>query len=433
MHLLYSAGLFVALIIASPWYLAAAKRRTGLSEKLGRVPARLLQQPAAGCIWVHAVSVGEVLAVSRLIPLLREQTGKRVVVSTTTVTGQALAREKFGDENVFYFPFDFAFAIRPYLRALEPELVVLAESEFWPNLLRMSRKSGAHVAVVNARISDRSLPRYLRLRFLWRRILDDVELFLAQTAQDAERLRLMGADPARVHVAGNLKFDVIASRDLPVVQELRSRIPHGADVIVAGSTADGEETLLLDAFREALVRRPEALLILAPRHPERFAAVADLVTGAGFRLWQRSQLSADAKLLGGILLLDSIGELAAVYSLASVAFVGGSLVPRGGHNILEAAQHGVPIVVGPYTDNFRDMVQSFERAGAVRIIAPAALTSVLLYLLENPADRQALGIRALDQFRAQAGATTRTLEYLTHLLRPAPEQRDVASTVEAAR
>ncbi|MGZ5127890.1 MAG: 3-deoxy-D-manno-octulosonic acid transferase [Burkholderiales bacterium] len=218
--------------------------------------------------------------------------------------------------------------------------------------------------------------------------------------------------------------------------------------------------MLLDAFREVLVRRPGALLILAPRHPERFAPVADLVTAAGFRLWQRSQMPEELKnpgpstrvsaagesagdppslrmtpldLYGGVFLLDSIGELAAVYSLAAVAFVGGSLVPRGGHNILEAAQHGVPIVVGPYTENFRDMVHTFERAGAVRIIAPAALTSVLLYLLENPADRQALGTCALEQFQSQAGATTRTLEHLTRLLLPAPARRDVATTVEAAR
>jgi len=432
MHLLYSAGLLLALMLAAPWYLAAAKRRAGLGEKLGRVPARLGGQSAARCIWVHAVSVGEVLAVSRLIPLLREQTGRRVVVSTTTVTGQRLARVKFGEEHVFYFPFDFAFATKAYFRALRPELVVLSESEFWPNLLRLAREHGARVAVVNARISDRSLPRYLRLRFLWRRILGDIELFLAQTQQDAERLRMIGVDAARVHVSGNLKFDVVASRDLPVLQQIVARIPRGTDVIVAGSTAEGEESLVTDAFRRVRERRPDALLILAPRHPERFAAVAELVKQAGLQLWRRSEIQEQGELRGGVLLLDSIGELAAIYSLATIAFVGGSLVPRGGHNILEAAQHGVPIVIGPHTENFREVVEAFERAGAVRIVTPNEVTSGLLRLLDSPAERQALGSHALEQFRAQAGATARTLEYLTRLL-PNCEQASVATAIEAAR
>jgi len=460
MHLLYSAGLFLALILASPWYLAAAKRRAGLAEKLGRVPSRLRRGSSEPCIWVHAVSVGEVLAVSRLIPCLREQTGRRIVVSTTTVSGQRLAREKVGEENVFYFPLDLPFAIRPYLRALRPELVLMAESEFWPNLLRLSREYGARVAVVNARISDRSLPRYQRLRFLWRPILRNVDWFLAQTAQDAERLQMIGADAARVHVSGNLKFDVVASRDLPVAQELRARILPETDVIVAGSTAEGEEALLIDAFRRVLHRRPNALLILAPRHPERFEVVAELVKTAGLPLWRRSQFltlregvilseggasgalspagetrvegSRFSKLTGGVLLLDSIGELAAIYSLATIAFVGGSLVPRGGHNILEAAQHGVPIMVGPHTDNFRQMLQAFERAGAVRVIAPNEVSSALLHLLDNPAERQTLGVRAVEQFQAQAGATARTLAYLTQLL-PTSTPANLAAPVEAAR
>jgi 3-deoxy-D-manno-octulosonic-acid transferase len=433
-HLLYSAAMFVALVVAAPWYVAAAKRRAGLAEKLGRVPERLRAR-AEGCIWVHAVSVGEVLAVSRLVSALHEQTGLRVVVSTTTLTGQNLAREKFGAENVFYFPFDLPFAIRRYLAALRPELMVLAESEFWPNFVRMSQRSGARVAVVNARISDRSLPRYLRLRWPWRRILRDVDLFLAQTERDADRLRLIGAEPGRVHVTGNLKYDVAAARDLAVVQLLRRRIPAGTDVIVAGSTAEGEEAMLVEAFRGILERRPGALLIIAPRHPERFAAVAALVKSSGVRLWRRSEIeSADAGTFpGGVLLLDSIGELASVYGLATVAFVGGSLVPRGGHNILEAAQHGVPIVVGRHTENFRDMVHAFERAQALRVVEPETLTAELLRLLESSTERQQMGRRAIAEFQAQAGATSRTVQHLTRLLRPAAAAGDVVSVQATTR
>ncbi len=424
MYILYSAALALAFLLALPWILAAAKRRAGWREKLGRVPARL-RPSAAGesCIWVHAVSVGEVLAASRLINLLRGESGRRVVVSTTTVTGQHLARQHF--EEVFYFPFDFAFAIRPYLRVLRPEMVVLVESEFWPNFLRLARASGARVAVVNARISDRSLPRYLASKFFWRRILRGVDLFLARSEQDRERLLAIGADPARVYVARNLKFDITAPPDLAIVHELRRRA-QGASVIVAGSTAEGEDTIILEAFRRVLQSCPRSLLILAPRHPERFDAVASLVAGLGLPLWRRSQLVPDQELTGGVLLLDSIGELSAIYSLALIAFVGGSLVPRGGHNILEPAQHGAAILTGPHTENFHDMVEIFQREDAVLMVDANSLSTELLRLLGDDQEREALGRRAAAVFRSQAGATRRTLDQLLSLLPSRPVRRDTS-------
>ena len=211
MHILYTLALGVALLLATPWWawqmLTRRKYRAGLGERLGRVPSRL--GSAEGAVWVHAVSVGEVLAVSAVLGRLRQGwPGRRLVVSTTTLAGQKLARDRFGEDNVFYFPLDFAFAIRPYLRALRPELVVLAETEFWPNFLRLARRHGARIAVVNARISDRSLPRYRRWKGLLTGVLRNVDVFLAQSEEDARRLREIGADPARVRVGGNLKFDV---------------------------------------------------------------------------------------------------------------------------------------------------------------------------------------------------------------------------------
>src|SRR5919198_464038 len=232
MYLLYSPLLGLAAALTAPWWLAKklGRGKSGLREFRGRVPARI--GSAQGSIWVHAVSVGEVLAVSGLVAGLRARfPDHRVLVSTTTATGQKLAQERFGENNVFYYPADFAFAIRPYLRMLRPALVVLAESEFWPNFLHLARRSGARIAVVNARVSDRSWPRYLRLRALWRRILDDIDLFLAQSQEDARRLVAIGAAAARVSVTGNLKFDVQPPRSLAAVDMLRAALQPASHVV----------------------------------------------------------------------------------------------------------------------------------------------------------------------------------------------------------
>jgi 3-deoxy-D-manno-octulosonic-acid transferase len=419
MYLVYSVLLGLAVVLAAPWWLARmlvqGKYRAGLGERLGRVPARL--NSAEGCIWVHAVSVGEVLAVSGLVEGLRKRfPQRRVLVSTTTDTGQKLARERFGTENVFYYPLDFAFAIWPYLRTLRPSLVVLAESEFWPNFLRLARREGARIAVVNARVSDRSLPRYLRLRALWRCVLSDLNLFLAQSQEEARRLVAMGAPEARVSVGGNLKFDVQPPESRPAVEMLRRILQLATAVVVCGSTAEGEEPLVLRAFTTVLEKHPGAVLILAPRRPERFDLVTELIAASRLKFWRRSPLAGNESLSGGVLLLDTIGELAALYSLASVAFVGGSLVPRGGHNILEPAQFGVATLVGPHTENFRDIIGVFERAGAVKVVNPGTFAGELLHLLDDPAARAELGHRAAAVVREHRGATERTLDELERLL-----------------
>jgi 3-deoxy-D-manno-octulosonic-acid transferase len=380
---------------------------------------------------VHAVSVGEVLAVSGLVAGLRARyPGRRVLVSTTTDTGQKLARERFGAENVFYYPVDFAFAIWPYLRALRPDLIVLAESEFWPNFLRLARRGGTRIAVVNARVSDRSLPRYLRLRSLWRHVLRDLDLFLAQSDEDARRLAAIGAPEARVSVAGNLKFDVQPPASLPAIEMLRRALEPATAVVVCGSTAEGEEPVVLRAFNAVLEKHPRAVLILAPRRPERFDAVADLVAASGVRFWRRSRLAGSESLSGSVLLLDTIGELAALYSLASVAFVGGSLVPRGGHNVLEPAQFGVATLVGPHTENFRDIIGIFERGDAVRVVSREGFFGELLRLLDDAGARQQLGHRAAEVVRQQRGATERTLAALASLLADRSASEAVPNALE---
>jgi len=429
MYWLYSALLAAGLLLSLPYWLMQMSRhgkyRAGLSERLGRLPQGLGLQTTQPTIWVHAVSVGEVLATSGLITELRQRFPQhRVVISTTTDTGQKLAQKHFGGENVFYFPMDFAFAIRPFLRWLRPELIVIAETEFWPNFLRLARASGARIAVVNARISDRSWPSYRRFRFLLARVLRQVSLFLAQTEEDAKRLVDIGAPAERVQVSGNLKFDVPVPAAPPIVASLREvfQQSNAGPVLVCGSTVEEEEPLLLRAFENVLASHPRAVMILAPRHPERFTEVARLLEQLGIRFWRRSLWSGDA-IIGGVLLIDTIGELAALYSVADVAFVGGSLVPRGGHNIIEPAQHGVPIVVGNHTENFRDIVSLFESYDALRVVTPAELPLVFLELISHGAARKALGQRAAETLRSQTGATRRTADALQKLL------ESVAATV----
>lgn len=421
MYILYSALAGVALLLSSPVWLFRllryGKYRAGLGERLGRVPERLRDSQRRPAIWVHAVSVGEVLAVSELISELQQRVPQyRIAVSTTTATGQKLARDRFGTGNVFYFPIDFAFAVRPYLRALRPELIIIAETEFWPNFLRLARQAGARIAVVNARISDRSFPRYRRFHSLIAPVLQNISLFLAQGEEDRRRLIEIGAPEKRVQVSGNLKFDMKPATEAPLVAELKSALANAGPVFVCGSTVEGEVPILLRTFTVVRERYPNVLMILAPRHPERFAPVAELIAASGIKSWRRSQWNASEPLGPGIFLLDTIGELASIYQLADIAFVGGSLVAKGGHNILEAAQHGSAIVVGPCTENFRDMVALFRRAGAVVVATADELAPTFLTLLADESRCRGLGARAREILRDNAGATARTVSALQSLL-----------------
>jgi 3-deoxy-D-manno-octulosonic-acid transferase len=421
MYALYSALLGLFLLLTLPYWLLQmirhGKYRAGLRQRFGAVPATLAGNQQRS-IWVHAVSVGEVIASSAIIEALRLQfPNHRVVISTTTSTGQKLAVRRFGAEDVFYFPLDFAFAIRPYLDVLRPELVVVAETEFWPNFLRLAKGSGARIAVINCRISDRSLPGYKRFRSSLPRLLKNtlasVDSFLAQTDEDRRRLIEIGAAESKVKVTGNLKFDVAPPRLPKIVARLRESFDDSGagPILVCGSTLEDEEGLLLSAFRNILLSHPKTVMILAPRHPERFEVVAALVEKLGFQMWRRSLWNGEP-LAGGVFLVDSIGELATLYSLATIAFVGGSLVPRGGHNILEPALYGAAIVTGNHYENFRDVVNFFASRNAVRIVGLAELPLVLIELIENEDERMTLGRNALAALESQRGATARTMEAL---------------------
>jgi 3-deoxy-D-manno-octulosonic-acid transferase len=426
MYVIYSLLLACAALLSLPWWIVQmvrlGKYRSGLAERLGFVPARL-RDARPGSIWVHAVSVGEVLAVSHLVKeMQRQHPGRQIFVSTTTAAGQQLARQRFGENQVFFMPLDFGFAVRRYLNALKPQLIVIAETEFWPNLLHLAGKRQTSLAIVNARLSDRSFPRYKRFKWFFGRVLAEVDLFLAQTAEDAGRLREIGAQTERVRVSGNLKFDVRPNAQASLVNGLRAAVGADSPVIVCGSTAEGEEELLLDAFKDVRQRFPTAVMVLAPRHPERFEKVAALISSRGFALQRRSLWTPPQPIHGGVFLLDSVGELAVIYELADIAFVGGSLVPTGGHNILEPAQYGAAILVGPYTFNFREIVSIFEKGSAVKIVIADILGSQFLSLLNHPEELQRMGRLAKDLFAKHAGATRRTLEALDPLLKQ--QERD---------
>ena len=423
----YNVALLSALVAGAPWWLwrmaTTEKYREGLRERLGRVPERLRQvgDDYKRVIWLHAVSVGEVLAVSRLVEELGVVfPGHQLLISTTTRTGQALARERFGAERVFYCPLDLPWALRAYLNALRPAMLVLAETEFWPNLLNGCFRREIPVAVVNARISDRSWPRYRMLRRLWRPILGRLSRVLAQSELDAERLRALGCRGDRVSVSGNLKFDVRVPREAEATR-LLGALGVGLRFLVAGSTLEGEEAALLEAWPKLLVAEPKLAMVLAPRHPERFGEVVALLAGSGIAWRRRSEWKGkvadeiEPLRTGQVVLLDTIGELASVYSLAAVAFVGGSIADAGGHNPLEPAQFGAPIVMGPHYVNFRAITEGLRERDAVRIAAREALANVIAELLTHSDQAGAMGRRARKVFEEQAGATARSVEALKTL------------------
>jgi 3-deoxy-D-manno-octulosonic-acid transferase len=441
----YNLALLSGLLAGAPWWLwrmaTTHKYREGLAERLGNVPAWIRSKAAERpVIWLHAVSVGEVLAVSRLVEELDRtanrsgnQSGDRsgakfqVLISTTTCTGQKLARERFGANRVFYCPLDLPWAVRAHLNAIKPRMLVLAETEFWPNLLSGCFRRRIPVVVANARISDRSWPRYRMLRRLWRPILSRISRALAQTETDAERLKAIGVAAERVEVSGNLKFDVRVAQEADATRLLRM-LGRDPRFFVAGSTLDGEEAALLEAWPKIAQRDPQLAMVLAPRHPERFAAVADLLQRSGLAWTKRSSWNGRAVESlepgktgqeikpGQVILLDTIGELASIYSLAAVAFVGGSLFPSGGHNPLEPAQFGVPIVMGPHYANFRAMAEDLRAHDAMRIAAKEELAQTIADLLAHPAEAAAMGARAHQVFEAQAGATDHTAKTILELL-----------------
>jgi 3-deoxy-D-manno-octulosonic-acid transferase len=436
MHLAYSVVTFLVFAAASPYFVYQAIRHKkyigSLRQRLGLLPIGLNVDGDAS-IWIHAVSVGEVLMARALAPDLKARYPRlRLFLSTTTMAGQDVARRNLQHvDGVFYFPFDWAFIVRRTLAVVKPRLFIMMETEIWPNLLRACRRQGVKTVVINGRISERSYPRYRLVRPLFRRVLADVDRFCMQSEESARRLTALGADAARVTVTGSLKFDSVEApgarrHGKPRERALRFfRIAPARTVIVAGSTMRGEEAVVLRAFAGVKRALPGAMCILAPRQPERFSEVDRLARDAGFVTVRRTELPIDAEPRADVVVLDTIGELAQIYQLATAVFVGGSLAAFGGHNILEPAMFGKPIVFGPHMQNFREIADAFvDNDAAVQVRSERGFDAALLALVTDPVRRARLGAAARALVEANRGAKDKTMAVIADLL-PLPGTRAV--------
>jgi 3-deoxy-D-manno-octulosonic-acid transferase len=429
MYLAYSVLSGLLFILVLPYFAYQAVRHKKylgtLRQRLGYLPLSF-NVDGDQSIWIHAVSVGEALTARALAADLKARYPRlRLFLSTTTIAGQQVAKRNLLQhvDAVFYFPFDWAFIVRRTLKLVKPKLFIMMETEIWPNVLRLCREQGIKTVLINGRISSRSYPRYRLVRPFIRRVLADVDRFCMQSEESARRVIDLGADAGRVGVTGSLKFDSLESPNpsphgKPRQRVLRFfRIAPSRTVVVAGSTMRGEETAVLDAFRRMKTAAPGALAVLAPRHPERFAEVERLARAAGFVTTRRSDLPIDAEPRADVIVLDSIGELAELYQLATVVFVGGSLVDHGGHNILEPAIFGKPIVFGQHMQNFTEIAAAFLTSGAaVQVASERELGEALLELATDPVKRARLGAAARALVEANRGAKEKTLAVIAALL-----------------
>jgi len=414
MYLLYEVFLYLVLVLAIPYFLFTGVLRgkylANLSERMGFFRGRSEDHD----LWIHAVSVGEALAARPVVTEIRKQRpATSIVFTTTTLTGQAQARRLFPDATVTYFPFDFAFAVRRFLAHHRPRVFATMETEIWPNVTRLARAAGLRMILANGRISDRSFPRYRTFRAIVRHVLRKYDRILAREETDRERFVAIGAPPEIVEVTGNVKFDYEPD---PSPLEIAPRLEEliGArKVLVLGSTMEGEDEALLPELERFLAEH-NAFVVLAPRKPERFELVAGLLGTSSFRFMRRSALTSGP---ADILLLDTLGELAKIYRYATAAFIGGTLVPIGGHNPIEAAAVGVPVCFGPSMSNFREIAQVFLRNEAAAEVRTAAeVIDFAARMLEDDELQRAWGERARQTVLQNRGASERTARRIVELL-----------------
>jgi 3-deoxy-D-manno-octulosonic-acid transferase len=427
-YFLYSVVTFLVAVVLSPYFLYQALRNNkyvgSFGQRLGYLPVSF-NLDGDESIWIHAVSVGEVMSVRPLIGELRRRYPKlRIFLSTTTLTGQQVAKGSVSDvDGVFYFPFDWTLTIRRTMKLVAPKLFIMVETEIWPNLLRECRRRGVRTLVVNGRVSARSFRRYRLVRPFFRRVLADVDRFCVQGEETARRLATLGADPRRIVITGSLKFDSLDPAFRPGRGRERVlrffRMSPSRQVFVAGSTSKGEEEIVIRAFNRVRTTAAgtDALLVLAARHPERFDEVERLCRQEGLSTIRRTELPIDAEPKTDAVILDTIGELAQIYQIATAVFVGGSLVPAGGHNILEPAIHGKPIVVGPYMHNQKEIIEAFLASGAaIQVRSERELEQAIVTLMNDPVRRAKLGAAARALIDANRGAADKTLGVVGQLL-----------------
>ena len=431
MYAVYSVLIVAFFAVMSPYLIYQAVRYRkyvrSLPQRLGYLPVSF-NLDGDESIWLHAVSVGEVLTARALLPELRERYPRlRLFLSTTTMTGQEIAKNNLQYvDAVFYFPFDFGFIVRRTLRLVKPRLFIMMETEIWPNLLRACNRAGVKTMLVNGRISSRAYPRYRLARWFFRPVLRHIDRFCMQSDESARRIINIGAERDRVLVTGSLKFD---SLEIPGASSAADRgrnrilryfrITPERPVVIAASTLKGEDEHVLEAFQRIRATMTTALLIIAPRKPERFDEVERLARRSGWNVARRTELRVDAEPRYDVVVLDTIGELAQLYQIATAVFVGGSLVDAGGHNILEPAVFGKPIVFGPYMQNFAEIARAFlDNGAAIQVHSGRELEPVLLDLLGDPVKRARLGAAARALVEANRGARTKSLAAIAQLIPP---------------
>ncbi len=423
MYLAYSLLLTLGFVVLIPHFLfqalAHGKYLAGLRQRLGAVP-QLNGKPV---IWLHCVSVGETQAARPLAQRLKQEFPHHaLVVSTITQTGQKLARDVFRDQTVFYFPFDWRWSARRALKTINPAAVLIMETELWPNFLRECKTRRIPVALVNGRISRQSYRRYGLIKFFLRRVLSCLTMAVMQSETDAERLQSLGMVRERLFTAGNLKFDAeVAGGLIAKTEELNTRfdLQSGVPLILAASTHAPEEEMIIESIKRLRAKQPVRLL-LAPRRPERFNEVAALIQKSGLSWARKTNPSQPEDADATVVLLDTIGELPATYSLADIVFVGGSIIDRGGHNVLEPAAAGKAVVTGAHTHNFHAIVALMMEAGAIMQLPPFVsteeVTHVFSTLLADPYERYTLGRRAEQLVNDNQGAAERTMKLIAPLL-----------------
>lgn len=426
----------ILLILVAPLILIHHVWRTvsrgrsfaGFGERFGFIPAgKLAEISGKGPVWVHAVSVGETMAVKPLLREMKRRFPERpIVLSSVTETGRSVAVTIPEADVVIYFPFDFGFAVSRALKLVSPSLVIVVETEIWPNFLRHARRRGIPAVMVNGRISDRSFPRYLKFSRFFSPILAELSALCMQSDEDARRIVAIGAPAERVFVARNLKYDLPVKDLGPAARdELRRlyRLPEGLRILTAGSTHAGEEEAVVETYARLLADFPGLFLVLVPRHPERAAEVAALIEGKGIPFVRRSALNGSrAPEAGGVLLVDTIGELMNLYALSDVVFVGGSLVPVGGHNLLEPASAGAPVLFGPHMHNFREISALVLTSGAGEQFQDReGMEAVLRRLLTDEHARKHVGENGIRLMMEQGGAAARHMDIIEPLIEPGSE------------
>ncbi|MDD5019191.1 MAG: 3-deoxy-D-manno-octulosonic acid transferase [Candidatus Omnitrophica bacterium] len=419
-YLFYDILLLFAALVYLPFYAVRGRLHGRILSRIGIFDEDDLKASAGRrTVWIHAVSVGEARAAESLVRLIRKQWPQdRLVVSTVTPTGYAILKKVLkDDETAFFAPLDLSWVVRKFLLVLQPRLLVIMETELWPNLVRLSVAAGARVVVVNGRISDNSFKGYKRLLWLIGPVLKLIDVFCMQSAASAERIKALGAPADRVCVTGNIKFDLGYDAVRPPFLENMRLLAGDNMVLVAGSTHDNEEEMILGIFKSLHKDFPGLRLVIAPRHLERIDKVRRLVRINGLEAVFVSRLKSFSS--GQVALLDTMGDLTALYELADVVFVGGSLVKKGGHNPIEPAVFGKPILFGNCMDNFREIRDIFIRQeAAIEVTGAQNLEYELRRLLASPAERKAFGERARGLLEQNRGATKRTVSKIAEEVNP---------------